>query len=680
MRSKIKTLSRLAIVLIILGSLLFFHWRNINAFPSKIHAWSQSDRYALALGFLNNNFDLFHPQTYNLTESPYLNPAPRSTSITAVDFPINDYSAALIMKLFGTTDPWCFRVYTLIYSLIGLVFLFLLSMYFLKNRWLALFVVLFCLTSPVYLYYQVGFLPSIPAISNLFIGLYLFVRHLESKKLWQYSLAIFFITIAVLSRKPFLFFLLSTMLYQLWLTIKSKKINIREVIVLAVSTTTILAYFFYNRYLEHKYGSAFLNYFLPPENLGHAIEIIVRVFKQWVFQYFTWFHYLVMLGLMVLAVISFKKRTSQNSPKDGVLLTIILTSTFCFILYFIAMMRQFPDHDYYFLDSFYPVICLFLIYLVSKLPFDSNGATAFGGVGFLVFTVLLFTVNRGVQQKREVTGPWDVVELTTNNFDGADKLLDQNNIPPTAKILVFDSYTTNIPFIKMKRYGYTMMSKKPKDIKSTLAWNYDYVVMQDCFTLSGIVRIYPQIKNELERIGGNGKLSIYKKHKSEGTVSGFRFLKIDTKTPLLFQKIDFDSPAEDCWHNITSTLVRGSQFNVSGIMTDSIDYSATLSIKNSSLLANEPRVLFLSVDIYSDEKLSYTPVIASIDADGKQLYCNSFDLGELVDTLSTWKHIDLVFPVLPSINSTDSELKVYIWNSGKHRFYYDNLSIGIVNL
>ena len=674
-----KFLSQLAITLLVVISLLFFHWRNLNSFPSRIHAWSQSDRYALALGFLDNNFDLFHPQTYNLTESPSLNPTPRSTSITAVDFPIGDYSTAVIMRIFGTTAPWCFRVYTFIYSIIGLLFLFLLSTHFLKNRWLSLFVVLFCLTSPVYLYYQIGFLPTVPAVSNLFIGLYFFFRYFETKKILHYSLGILFITIAVLSRKPFLIFLLSIMIYEWWNVLKTKKINIKKTLIIALSIALILGYFLYNQFLEHTYGSAFLNYILPPESVTHAIEILQRVIKTWFFQYFIGYHYILLLGLIIVTTILVLLKKSQNPSNGKVLLTIISTSFIGFSLYFVAMMRQFPDHDYYFLDSFYPVICLLIIYLISKIPLNTKGATVFGIIGFLGCMVLLFTVNRAVQQKREETGFWDKVELTTNNFEGADALLNQNNIPTTAKILVFDSSTTNIPFIKMKRYGFAMMSKKPEDIKNSLTWNYDYVVMQDCFTLSGVVRIYPQIKNELLRIAGNGRISIYKKQKATGNIGGLAFMQLDSRIPVISKQIDFDSPAEDCWQNISSTLVRDSPYNKSGKMTDSIEFGTTLSIKNSNLLAQMSHILYLSVDIYSDEKLDNIPIIASIDEDGKPKYYNSFDLGELVDSLSTWKHIDLVFPILPAINSGNSELKIYIWNSGKHRFYYDNLSVGVVN-
>ena len=38
-------------------------FKYLNEFPAFIHAWAQDDRYALAIGFLDNGFDLFHPET-----------------------------------------------------------------------------------------------------------------------------------------------------------------------------------------------------------------------------------------------------------------------------------------------------------------------------------------------------------------------------------------------------------------------------------------------------------------------------------------------------------------------------------------------------------------------------------------------------------------------------------------
>ncbi len=91
-------------MLIILS--VVFHKNTINEFPSHIHAWSQADRYALSLGFLNNGFDFFHPQTYNLNvQFPASKTLAVEEGITAVDFPIHEFIIAVLMKLLHTTEP-----------------------------------------------------------------------------------------------------------------------------------------------------------------------------------------------------------------------------------------------------------------------------------------------------------------------------------------------------------------------------------------------------------------------------------------------------------------------------------------------------------------------------------------------------------------------------------------------
>ena len=52
----IQTQNRLVLLVIVsLGIIL--NIRYINEFPSHIHAWAQSDRYALAVGFTNNDLN-----------------------------------------------------------------------------------------------------------------------------------------------------------------------------------------------------------------------------------------------------------------------------------------------------------------------------------------------------------------------------------------------------------------------------------------------------------------------------------------------------------------------------------------------------------------------------------------------------------------------------------------------
>ena len=53
----------IALIFIVLAG-VYIQLPYMNEFPSFIHAWSQSDRYAIALGFVNNDLDLFHPETF----------------------------------------------------------------------------------------------------------------------------------------------------------------------------------------------------------------------------------------------------------------------------------------------------------------------------------------------------------------------------------------------------------------------------------------------------------------------------------------------------------------------------------------------------------------------------------------------------------------------------------------
>jgi hypothetical protein len=85
--------------LLLLLSVLYYH-NTIGLPPSYIHSWTQSDRYAISLKFLENGFNFFKPQTFNLSTID---------GITGVDFPLHEYLVALIMKITGSSSPVIFR-------------------------------------------------------------------------------------------------------------------------------------------------------------------------------------------------------------------------------------------------------------------------------------------------------------------------------------------------------------------------------------------------------------------------------------------------------------------------------------------------------------------------------------------------------------------------------------------
>ncbi len=93
-----RSLIIILIIIILFG--LFIQYPYMNEFPSFIHAWSQSDRYSIALGFVNNDLDLFHPETFIYNKQfPHKWNYAYDNTITSVYFPILEYVVAIISSL-----------------------------------------------------------------------------------------------------------------------------------------------------------------------------------------------------------------------------------------------------------------------------------------------------------------------------------------------------------------------------------------------------------------------------------------------------------------------------------------------------------------------------------------------------------------------------------------------------
>ena len=193
----------IALIFIILSG-LFIQWSYMNEFPSFIHAWSQTDRYAIALGFVNNDLDFFHPETFIYNKQfPHQWSVPHETTITSVDFPILEYVVAIIMKISGDTSPWIFRMCSLIVAFIGMFFLYKLTFIITKDWIKSVFVVAVAMTSPVYAYYYNGFIPSIPALTFMIIAFYCYLKYLNDNEKKLFIITIVFCTLSVLVRTSF---------------------------------------------------------------------------------------------------------------------------------------------------------------------------------------------------------------------------------------------------------------------------------------------------------------------------------------------------------------------------------------------------------------------------------------------------------------------------------------------
>jgi hypothetical protein len=509
----------LPIPLLVIGLALLFLQRNyMDEYPTHIHAWAEQDHYALALGFIDNGFDLFHPETmvYN-KQFPSWWQEPSATTITSADFPIHEYVVALLMKLFGTTSPWVFRLWTLLWAMTGLLFVYRIAFEVTKKFTKSLFVTFVALCSPVFVYYSNGFLPSIPALTMGIIGLWFYLRYYEDNRRRHFHLGLAFLTVALLMRTTFAIELIAILCFELLRIIRKESTLPDKLPSISVSVAIFLAYFLWNRHLRNLHGTIFLGQLVPPENWQDFTELVADTYHRWTFHYFQRLQYLVVAALaitaLVVAIVKKKKNknlkhgktSSTDSPTPLSLWWLVLIETFGCLLFAVAMMQQMPFHDYYLLDTFFLPFIFAVILLLRQIPVRRLSAKI---VGATIAVILCFFWIRGAQTmqvERRAMENDGLVSYT--RFKDADKVLDSLRISRDAKILCLYGYAQNGPFIQMGRKGYTMMWDEDGWLETALGWDYDYVVIENG-KFSEHLDQNRELLSRLKKIGGNQSFSV----------------------------------------------------------------------------------------------------------------------------------------------------------------------------
>jgi hypothetical protein len=469
-------------ILIVSILLLFFsaiQYRDIIwQFPSHVHAWSQSDRLALAYGFIDNGFDFFRPATNNLRpEYEAVKELTEEKGITQVDFPVVEYIVAALMKVSGYEDPMVFRLFVLFVSLLGIV-LFGLALRVLKlPDPLVLLMMFFVFSAPVYTYYQAGMIPGIPAFAFSLAGILSLAYFSNTIRPGYIYLSIALFTLAALIRLPFVMLLMSSLAAIFITNYRYKAVRLHSLVAGLASLVLIASYYSYNQYLGRTYGSVFLQHLMPADDLADFIQTIHLAWTNWKWHYFTVGHYLLMvIALILLLVSGFRKKLQTD-----VMLLTGLISLIPGLLYVVVMARQFVAHDYYMIDSMMmPVLLITASGLGSTHQSWRGRPLALWAFAVLMAALMLYR-SASVQKDRYTTHNWDRIETTRLNFTGSDKLLEKAGIPSDARILVLDAYTNNTALLLMKRKGYTVINTTRENIAKALGYNFHYIAIQNSF-------------------------------------------------------------------------------------------------------------------------------------------------------------------------------------------------------
>lgn len=627
---------------------ILLHRDEINDFPKHIHAWAQSDYYAISLGFRDNGFDFFHPQNFvQNSQFPDYFQTPKDNGKTAADFPIHTFNVALLMQLFDSEEPWLFRSYTLFFSIVGMLFLFLLIKELNGSDIKALFGVSLLLLSPVYLYYRAGFLPSIPSLSLVIIAYFYYTKYLKSYNLKSFSLAITFFTIATLARTPFAIFLIATLCQEVLTIIRKRKINYAILTSYIVSFSLIIGYFLYNSHLRNLYGSVFLSKPLPPSSWEETKYFVKTALENWKWHYLTKWHYIFIPITIVLSIIQYLRFKTISKIHQRLLIQLIIAFTGV-LLYSVLMLEQFEAHDYYFIDTFFTPFILFTVFVLTYITFKKFY------INLIIFSALIFVTNEMVdhtldaQIQRKETGSWDKTMSVIDSYSGGDKVLNQLDIPTTAKLLILDSEAPNIPFILLRRYGYSVHFLTKDNIKNKLNWNYDYIVMQDHSAQEITNTIYPNLSSYIKRIGGNGAFSIYAREPIPKEKTIEQLLQIDKQVPFYQNNIHKDKQ----WR-------RNKVFNSDSLITinNQEEFGLTLELYDLKQLITKNCLNKVKLHIESQELKSASLIFAISDKNKTLVYQERKILPGNNSYLFTTQ----------AIESSKHKVSLYIWNGGKEK-------------
>lgn len=475
-------MAAIVVILFIAGIL---QWRYINEFPQYIHAWAQADWYSLAIGYVDNGLDFFHPQTmlYNKQDTGLWD-----SPITSVDFPIHEYVVALLMKLLGTTSPWVFRLWTLVIGMVGMFFLYKLTYLFTDDCIKSLAVVGVAMTAPAYAYYFSGFLPAIPSVTFSIIGLWAYFSYVKKKKNAMFHIGLASLTLAAMIRTPQLVLLMAVCGFEALRIFRGETGWRDKVLTMALLVCCFVGFHLWNRHLQSVYGSMFLGSLMPARNLEEAREVYQNIHDRWMFHYFQRVqHWLVLsaalsaIGWALVKGVQRRRGAFPNADSRTAALShwwfwgIYLLGT---LLYVGAMLRQYSDHDYYFIDSLFLPIVVLLILVLAELP--RIGSVKWGVVfGFLLVMLLAVMGQEARQMQQLRRDANDGSRRCYEHFIGADQLLDQADVSRDAKVVALFVYPKSSAFIQMRRRGYIVLDTKEELVRKALSTDHDLIVIEN---------------------------------------------------------------------------------------------------------------------------------------------------------------------------------------------------------
>lgn len=358
-------------------------YQYIDRRPCSVHISAQTSRACVALNYYENDMNFFTPQ-YQRTMS--------GKGYTGMEFPIVYYLGAVMYKLFGFNEVYV-RTISLLFTVTGLLFFFLLCLRYLKSYWISIAVIAAVCCSPAFIFYTPNFMPDPPSMAFILASWYFFFSYLKSHRTRDLNFFTFFVTLGVLLKISggicygvlIVLLLLDRMRFFKrenadMLFPDKKKIILR----LAISISIVLSWYKYTNWFPASHGG--VTFFMSPnmyESWSGLLEVLDWMKKLWLHHYYSYESYILMgvVAVLILLLVKFA---------DRLLLSITILYLLGSLIYFIFFLNQFMHHDYYIITVLPTLFFLFLTFADIVLKLSNK---YFYPIKFILILVFFFNLK-----------------------------------------------------------------------------------------------------------------------------------------------------------------------------------------------------------------------------------------------------------------------------------------------
>jgi hypothetical protein len=231
------------------------------------------------------------------------------------------------------------RCFTLVLSLLSIIFLFNLCTRCLKMKILNAFVLsILFLFNPLFLCLSNSYMSDVPFLFFLLGGLYFYLSYRENKKIVSFVLSLLFFSFGILTRQLMLAFLIGIAASEF---ITKRKLSIKPALVIVIP---LLALFLFESWMRIKSSNVMYTYvFFRSQVILNRIpmaEVAITILKRWI--HFVSHTGLVLSPILVPYLIHYFKKVKFRFLQKEFILTLILS-----IPVFISL-DKFPLGNYIF--------------------------------------------------------------------------------------------------------------------------------------------------------------------------------------------------------------------------------------------------------------------------------------------------------------------------------------------